>query len=128
MGLMCWISLRDGLLFHSSTDVDDIVSGDTKADPAFHSDEALVAATIEAMSPFDHADTALGPGAPFLAVAELALSLLSAQTPRPINFALGSRLGARDVLAFRGSLAGCWRSEQFNRHVAQNGNRANRDH
>ena len=35
-----------------------------RADPAVHSDEALVAATIEAMSPFDHADAALGPGAP----------------------------------------------------------------
>ena len=44
MSLMALDRLRDRLLFDSSTDVDDIVGDDTKADPAFHSDEALVAA------------------------------------------------------------------------------------
>ena len=41
MSLMALDRLRDRLLFDSSTDVDDIVGDDTKADPAFHSDEPL---------------------------------------------------------------------------------------
>src|ERR1700736_5167712 len=42
---------------------------------AMHSDESLVAAAREAMSPLDHADASLASGAPFLAVAEPALLL-----------------------------------------------------
>ena len=55
----------------------DVIGDDTEADPAVHSDVPLVAATIEAVSSFDHADAALGSGAPLLAVAEPTLSLLA---------------------------------------------------
>jgi len=41
---------RDRLLLDGATDVDDVVSDDAEADPAVHSDVALVAATTEAVS------------------------------------------------------------------------------
>ena len=69
--------LRGRLLFHGATDVDDIVGDDAKPDPAVHSDVALVSAAVEAVSPFDDADASFATVAPFLAVAEPALSLLS---------------------------------------------------
>jgi hypothetical protein len=57
--------------------VDDVVGDDAETHPAVHSDGALVSAAIEAVSPFDDADASLTSGAPFLAVAEPALSLLA---------------------------------------------------
>src|SRR5207245_711716 len=69
--------LRGRLLFDGATDVDKIVGDDAKTDPSVHSDEALVAATDEAVPSLDHADASLASGAPFLAVAEPALSLLA---------------------------------------------------
>jgi hypothetical protein len=59
---------------HGATDVDDVVGDDAEADPAVHSNGASVSAAIEAMSPFDDADASLASSAPFLAVAEPALS------------------------------------------------------
>ena len=69
--------LTGHLLFHGTADVDDVVGDDAKPDPSVHSDESLVAATAEAVLPLDHADASLRSGAPFLAVAEPALSLLA---------------------------------------------------
>jgi len=37
--------LRLRRLFHSATDVDEVVGDDTEADPAIHSDRSLVAAS-----------------------------------------------------------------------------------
>jgi hypothetical protein len=65
------------VLFHGSADVDDVVCNDAEADPAVHSDEALVAATGEAVAVLDHTDASLASGAPFLAIAEPTLSLLA---------------------------------------------------
>src|SRR5258708_7603623 len=98
-------SLRSGLLFHGTTDVDNIVGNDPEPNPSVHSDESLVAAAREAVSPLDHADASFAAGAPSLAVAEPALSLLalallavfrlltdSGCTETSPNFAPGSRL------------------------------------
>src|SRR5271165_4359243 len=68
---------RSRLLFHHATDVDDVVGDDAETHPAVHSDGALVPAAVEAVSSFDDADASLASGAPFLAVAEPALSLLA---------------------------------------------------
>jgi hypothetical protein len=43
---------------------------DAEAYPAVHSDLALIAAAVEAMSPFNYANAALTSGAPLLAVAD----------------------------------------------------------
>src|SRR5215469_16421375 len=69
--------LRLGRLFQSAADVDEVVGDDAEADPAFHSSRSLVAATAEAVSPFDDADAPLASGAPLLAVTEPALFLLA---------------------------------------------------
>jgi hypothetical protein len=45
--------------------------------PTVHCDVALVAAAVEAIAPFDHADASLASGALLLAVAEPALFLLA---------------------------------------------------
>lgn len=50
----------------------------TKPNQRVHSDEALVAATVEAVSPLDDTDTPLASGAPFRAVAEPAVLLFVA--------------------------------------------------
>ena len=70
-----------------------LLGDDTEPDPAVHSDVALVAATIEAVSPLDHADTSFAPGAPFLPVAEPALPLLAFAFG-----ALGRAVGNADAL------------------------------
>ena len=62
---------------HGATDVDEVVGDDAEANPAVHSDVTLIAAAVEAVSPLDHADATLASGAPLLAVAEPALSLLA---------------------------------------------------
>src|ERR1700738_5087738 len=69
--------LKGCLLFHGATDIDNIVGDDAEPDPTVHSDVALVAAAVEAIAPFDHADASLASGAPLLAVAEPALFLLA---------------------------------------------------
>jgi hypothetical protein len=51
---------------YRAADVDEVVGDHTQPDPAVHSDEALEAAAVEAVSAFDHADAALASGAPFL--------------------------------------------------------------
>jgi hypothetical protein len=56
--------LRLRCLTHSEADVDEVVGDDAKADPALHSSRSLVAATAEAVSPFDDADAPLASGAP----------------------------------------------------------------
>ena len=62
---------------HRAPDVDEIVCDDAEADPPVHTGIAFVAAVVQTMSPFHDADASLGPGARFLAVAELALFLLA---------------------------------------------------
>jgi hypothetical protein len=69
--------LRGGSFFHGPADVDDVVGDDPEANPALHSDVALVATAAEAVSPFDDADASLASGAPFLTVAEPPLLLLT---------------------------------------------------
>src|SRR5215470_1510140 len=69
--------LRLRRLFHSATDVDEIVGDDAEADPAIHSNRSLVAAAAKAVSPFDDADAPLASSAPLLAVTEPALFLLT---------------------------------------------------
>src|SRR5262245_32986731 len=64
-------------LLHCAADVDDVVGDHAEADPALHSNEALVAAAVEPMSALSHTDASLAAGAPFLAVAEPALPLLA---------------------------------------------------
>ena len=59
-----------GLLVEGAADVDEIVGDDAEADPAFHSVVALVAAAVEAVPAFGHADAALASGAPFLPLTE----------------------------------------------------------
>src|SRR5437867_3451820 len=81
---MDWLLPR--LLFHRAANVDDVVGDDAEANPAVHSVEALVVATIETVSPLDHADATLAAGPPFLASAEPTLLLLA--------FALGALGGA----------------------------------
>src|SRR5262249_52442993 len=73
----CHSLLRRRVLFHDAADVDEVVGDDAEAAPALHSSRALVAATAEAVSPFDDADAALASGAPLLAVTEPALFLLA---------------------------------------------------
>src|ERR1700730_19111014 len=69
--------LKGCLLVHGATDIDNFVGDDAEPDPTVHSDVALVAAAVEAIAPFDHADASLASGAPLLAVAEPALFLLA---------------------------------------------------
>src|SRR5437868_11671593 len=75
-----------GLLLHRAADVEEIVGDHAEPDPALHSGIALVAAAVEPVPSFDHADAAFASGAPFLAAAEPALLLLA--------FALGAFGGA----------------------------------
>jgi len=94
--------LRQRLLLHGATNVDDVVGDDAEPDPAVHSDVTFVAAAIEAVASLDHADPILGPGAPFLALAEPALFLLAFAF-----VAFGRAVGnanALDALCLRGRL------------------------
>jgi hypothetical protein len=50
------------VFFHGAPDVDEVVGDDAEADPAVHSDIALVAAAAQAMSPFGDADASLTAG------------------------------------------------------------------
>src|SRR5262249_11785610 len=91
-----------GQLLHRAADVDDVVGDHAEADPALHSDKALVAAAAEPMPAFDDADAPFAAGAPLLAVAEPALLLLA-----PAFRALGRAVGdadAFDTLRLRGGL------------------------
>ena len=81
------------LLFHRAANVDDVVGDDAEANPAVHSVEAFVVATIETVSPLDHADATLAAGPPFLAVAEPTLLLLAFALR-----ALGGAVGDADAL------------------------------
>ena len=85
--------LRRGRLGHGAADVDESVGDDAEADPAFHSGVALVAAAVEAVSAFGHADAPLASGAPFLAVAEPALLLFAFA-----RGAFGGAIGNADAL------------------------------
>ena len=77
-GVTSWDGLSLAcLLFQHPTDVDEVVGDDAEPDPALHSDSAFVAAAVEPVSPFDHADAPLASGSPSLAVAEPALFLLA---------------------------------------------------
>jgi hypothetical protein len=64
-------------LLYNAVDVDEIVGDDAEADPALHSGRSLVAATAEAVSPFDDAGTPLASGTPLLAITEPTLFLLA---------------------------------------------------
>src|SRR5437764_370405 len=89
-----------GLLLHRAADVEEIVGDHAEPDPALHSGFSLVAAAVEPVPPFDHADAAFASGPPFLAVAEPTLLLLA--------FALktfGRAIGNRD--AFDAHCFGC---------------------
>src|SRR5215470_7297928 len=106
--------LRLRRLFHSATDVDEVVSDDAEADPAIHSDRSLVAATAKAVSPFDDADAPLASGAPLLAVAEPALFLLAFAFE-----AFGRTIGnadALDALCLCGSLVPSGEESGISRH------------
>jgi hypothetical protein len=58
---------------HKATYIDHIVGDDAKADPTVHSGAARIATAVEAVSPLDDADAAVGSRAPLLAMAEPAL-------------------------------------------------------
>jgi hypothetical protein len=78
-GKVKWVGLGGegllrGPLGHDAADVDEIISDHAEADPTLHSGIAPVAAAIETASPLDHADATLASGAPFLAVAEGAIT------------------------------------------------------
>ena len=60
-----------------AADGDEVVGDDAEADPALHAGIAFVAAAVEAMAAFDHADAALAAGAPDLTSAEPALLLFA---------------------------------------------------
>lgn len=64
-------------LAHYPTDIYEIIGDHTESHPALHSVVTFVSATIQTVSPLDHADATLASGAPFLAVAEPALPLLA---------------------------------------------------
>ena len=66
-------------LGQGAADGDEIVGDDAEAYPALHAGVALVAAAVEAVAPFDHADAALAPGAPRLTLAKPALFLLASE-------------------------------------------------
>src|SRR3954462_15368739 len=85
--------LWGGLLCHGVADGDEVVGDDAEADPALHAGIAFVAAAVEAMAAFDHADAALAAGAPRLARPEPALLLLASAFG-----ALGRAIGNADAL------------------------------
>ena len=64
-------------LCYGVADVDEVVGDDAEANPALHAGVALVAAAVEAMSTFDHADAPLAAGAPGLARPEPAFLLFA---------------------------------------------------
>jgi hypothetical protein len=112
-----------GGLFHNIADVDEVVGDDTETNPAIHSGSSPVAATVEAVSPFDDADAPLASGAPLLAVTEPALFLLAFA----FN-ALGRSIGnadALDALCLRSSLVAggieCSVRRDQARHLSQQG-------
>ena len=87
------------MLLHCAADVGEIVGDHAEPDPALHSVLALVAATVEAVSPLHQADTTLASGTPFLTVAEPALLLFASALS-----ALGRAVGnahTLDTLGFR---------------------------
>lgn len=90
------------LLLHCTADVDDVVGNDAEAYPSAHSDETPVATTGEAVSPLDDADAPFRSSAPFLTVAEPALSLF-ALAFRAFGRAIGNA-NAFDAFRFRSSL------------------------
>src|ERR1700750_442864 len=70
--------------------------------PAVHSDEALIAATAQTVSPLYHANTSFTSGTPFLAVAEPAFPLLTLAF-ETFSRAIGNA-DAFDPLGFCGGL------------------------
>jgi hypothetical protein len=54
--------------FYRAGGVDEVVGDYTEPDPAIHSDEAFVSASVESVPPLGHADAALASGPPFLAM------------------------------------------------------------
>src|SRR3984885_9274900 len=85
-GLFC-------LLVQGAADGYEVFGDDAEPDPALHSGLALVAAAVEAVSAFGHADAPLASGAPFLAVAEPALLLFTFA-----RVAFGGAIGNADAL------------------------------
>ena len=69
--------------------VDEIVGDHAESDPTLHSPFALVAATVQAVSPLCDADATFAPGTPFLTVAEPTL-LLFASALRVLGGAVGN--------------------------------------
>src|SRR5579883_236597 len=78
--------------FHHATDAQEVVGNNAEPDPALHSGAAFVAAAIEPVPPFGHADAPLASGSPFLAVAEPPLLLLALARD-----ALGGAIGDADA-------------------------------
>jgi hypothetical protein len=70
-------TLRSGLFFLGTANVDEVVGDHAEPDPALHSGIALVSAAIEAVPPLGDADASLASGPPLLAIAEPALPLLT---------------------------------------------------
>src|SRR5437867_2513385 len=66
-----------GALLDGTAEIDDVVGDHAEADPALHSDKALVTAAVEPVAALDHADASLAAGAPLLTIAEPALLLLA---------------------------------------------------
>ena len=105
-GVTSWDGLSLAcLLFQHPTDVDEVVGDDAEPDPALHSDSAFVAAAVEPVSPFDHADAPLAsvhlwplPRDPRLSAA-LALRLLRAAIRRCDAFDASALSPAASFLA-----------------------------
>src|SRR6266436_5580278 len=59
----------------AAADLDDVVRDDSKADPSLHTFQASIAAAVQPMTTFQHADAALASGPPTLPGAEPTRSL-----------------------------------------------------
>src|SRR3954447_10158108 len=91
--LRCGLFGLYGLFGHRPSDVDEIVGYHTEPNPTLHSILTFIPTAIETVSPLGDADSSFASGAPFLAVAEPTLLLLT--------FALGTfggTIGNADAL------------------------------
>jgi hypothetical protein len=59
----------------TATDLNEVIGDDSKSHPPLHAVEASIAATIQSMSPLQHADAALASGSPSLFSTEPSLFL-----------------------------------------------------
>lgn len=71
--LLCGFSL----LIDGSPDVDEIIRDHAQSDPPLHSVHALIAAAVETVPPFQHANASFAAGSPLLSLFEPAFLLLA---------------------------------------------------